>query len=321
MSKPTAVPQLAKKNGKKDADVQILSGLSEKENDAFQKYRTPSNSIPKAQEGKDQTVSKVKHDEEIAQLKEKIRKKDEKINDLNQTRDDLRQEKDLYKARWERAHADLETEQKKTADLREELRKANNQIDSLQKEVKTLNSQTINVKVPEAETETASKLKKSEKAVKDLNKKLEESESELAKLKSDYESLKTTVDRLNETIAGFDAERAIFEDTLALKNNEIESLKNSPELTQEQTSEIVTGEIIRRSPSELYSEMISDGRYDVKLAKDGSHMFIVPNVEGIAVCVNHCIRLPRLGDLIPFAGEVSFKLIPAGNNILRVDLK
>ena len=321
MSKPTDVPQLAKKNGKKDADVQILSGLSEKENDAFQKYRTPSNSIPKAQEGKDQTVSKVKHDEEIAQLKEKIRKKDEKINDLNQARDELRQEKDLYKARWERAHADLETEQKKTADLREELRKANNQIDSLQKEVKTLNSQTVNVKVPEAETETASKLKKSEKAVKDLNEKLEESESELAKLKSDYESLKTTVDRLNETIAGFDAERAIFEDTLALKNNEIESLKSSPELTQEQTSEIVTGEIIRRSPSELYSEIISDGRYDIKLAKDGSHMLIVPNVEGIAVCVNHCIRLPRLGDLIPFAREVPFKLIPAGNNILRVDLK
>ena len=175
--------------------------------------------------------------------------------------------------------------------------------------------------MPEAETETASKLKKSEKAVKDLNKKLEESESELAKLKSDYEGLKTTVDRLNETIAGFDAERAIFEDTLALKNNEIESLKSSPELTQEQTSENVTGEVIRRSPSELYSEMISDGRYDIKLAKDGSHMLIVPNVEGIAVCVNHCIRLPRLGDLIPFAGEVPFKLIPAGNNILRVDLK
>jgi len=321
MGNPRA-PSLRKQMRKNSKDIAIPEGLSPEEKEQFLLMKgLNSDGTPKTDDKKDQTVSKVKYDADIAELKEKLDKKTDKINELNKDRENLRQERDSNKEHWNSARSDLEEEKKKTANLREDLRKVTDERDSLKAEVKHLNSQTVNVTVPEAESETKAKLKKSEKAFRELSEKYDALQSDYSKAKLEKESLDATITRLNETIKGFDDERARFEDTLALKDSEIENLKNRPELTQEQTSGLQTGLLVRKSINQLYSDMLDDGRYDIKLARDGTNMLIIPNVEGGAVCVNHSIILPRLGDLVPFAGEASYELVPAGNNVLRADLK
>lgn len=321
MGNPRA-PSLRKQMRKNSKDIVIPEGLSPEEKEQFLLMNgLNSDGTPKTDDKKDQTISKVKYDADIAELKEKLDKKTDKINELNKDRENLRQERDSNKEHWNSARSDLEEEKKKTANLREDLRKVTDERDSLKAEVKRLNSQTVNVTVPEAESETKAKLKKSEKSFKDLTEKYDALQIEYSKARLEKETLEVTVARLNETIKGFDDERARFEDTLALKDGEIESLKNRPELTQEQSSEIQSGSLIRKSPTQLYSEMLDDGRYDIKLARDGSFMLIIPNVEGGAVCMNHVVILPRLGDLLPYSGEATYRLVPAGNNVLRADLK
>ncbi|AMH94973.1 hypothetical protein AR505_1258 [methanogenic archaeon ISO4-H5] len=315
-------PSLTKQMRKNAKDISIPEGLTPEEREQYLRMNgMASDDKPKTDDQTDQTVSKVKYDEDIAELKEKLDKKTDKVNELNKDRENLRKERDSNKEHWDSARSDLEEEQKKTANLREELRKMTDERDSLRNEVKRLNSQTVNVTVPENESETKTKLKKSEKAFRELSEKYDALQSDYSRAKLEKESLDATITRLNETIKGFDDERARFEDTLALKDSEIENLKNRPELTQEQTSGLQTGLLVRKSINQLYSDMLDDGRYDIKLARDGTNMLIIPNVEGGAVCVNHSIILPRLGDLIPFAGEVSYELVPAGNNVLRADLK
>ncbi len=310
---------MAKKYGKNESKLEVPDGLSKAEEEAYRLANGSTGSEKlKTEDTKEQTVSKVKYNKDIAELKDKLRKKEEKINELNKDREGLRKERDTAKARWERARADLELEQKKTGDLRTDLSNANNQIDSLKKENKRLTSHTASDKVPDTKSELESKLKKSEKAHKELMGKYEVLQGDLAKFKAEKEA---TISHLNETILGFDAERTRFEDTLALKDNEIETLKNCPELTQEQASKGIAGTLTRKSPIEIYSDMLDDGNYDVKLARNGSYMLIIPNVEGTAICKDHSIILPRLEELVPFTKEISFKLIPAGNNVLRVEMK
>ncbi len=313
---------MAKKYGKNESKLEVPDGLSKAEEEAYRLANGSTGSEKlKTEDTKEQTVSKVKYNKDIAELKDKLRKKEEKINELNKDREELRKERDAAKARWERARADLELEQKKTGSLRTELNNANNQIDSLKKENKRLTSHTASDKVPDTKSELESKLKKSEKDLKELTGKYEVLQGDLAKSKAEKEANEVTIGHLNETILGFDAERARFEDILALKDNEIETLKNCPELTQEQSSKGIAGTLIRKSPIEIYSDMLDDGNYDVKLARNGSYMLIIPNVEGTAICKDHSIILPRLEELVPFTKEMSFKLIPAGNNVLRVEMK
>ena len=313
---------LAKKFGKKTSEIEVPEGLSEVEREQFLKANGISNSEkPKTEDKKDQTISKVKHDEEIGELKEKLRKKEEKIGDLNKDRDDLRKERDTYKSRWERARSDFEEEQKKSNDYKEQLRKANDDIDAKKKEIKRLTEQPINVQVPEDTSETKKALKKAKKDNAELSGKIEELKAEITRLTADNSSKDSTIEHLNSTIKEFDTERARFEDTITLKDEEIEGLKNRMELSSEHLDVATSGLLIRQNVDEIASDLLDDGNYEIKLARNGSYMLIIPDVEGSAVCKNHRIILPRLGELVPFSIKTEYPLNPVGNNIFRVELK
>ncbi len=276
----------------------------------------------KAKSSKDRDKEKSNSkNEDINELKEKIRKKDDKIISINKDREDLRKERDRNKARWERAREDLDNEQRKVSELKRDLKNANDEIDSLKIKIRHLESQNSESEVRKVENNVQSELKKVKSSLAAQTERNKDLMNQNDELLAEKERNEKTIARLNETINGFDAERERFEDILSLKDNEIEDLKSRLELAPEQSQETMTGTLTRTSPDTVRSEQLNDGRYDFKLARNGTYALIVPNVEGTAVCREHSIVLPRLEQLMPFADEKSYPLTPVGNNILRVDFK
>lgn len=254
-------------------------------------------------------------------MKEKLRKKEDKINSINKDREDLRKDRDTNKARWERAREDLDNEQRKVSELKRDLKNANDEIDSLKKKVRNLESKNNDYEVHKKENNVQAELEEMKTSLATQTDRNKELENQIEDLLAEKERNEKIIARLNETINGFDAERERFEDILSLKDNEIEDLKNRFELAPEQSQETMAGKLTRTSPDTVSSEMLNNGRYDFKLARNGTYALIVPNVEGAAICKEHRIILPRLGQLMPFTDEKSYPLYPVGNNIFRVDFK
>ena len=67
--------------------------------------------------------------------------------------------------------------------------------------------------------------------------------------------------------------------------------------------------IIRVSPHELKSDLLSDGRYLVDIQKDCRKMVICPSRDGRVICRNNTIQLFGLDRYLPFEGiqELRFR--------------
>ncbi len=303
------------------SETNAPDGLSKDEMEHYLKLSKTNPSKTESAKDNSQEKSNLKSEEIISELKEKLRKKEDKISSINKDREDLRKERDTNKARWERAREDLDNEQRKVSELKRDLKNANDEIDSLKKKVRRLESQNTDSEVHKVENNIQAVLEDVKLSLATQIDRNNELENQIEELLLEKERNEKAIARLNEAINGFDAERERFEDILSLKDNEIEDLKSRFELAPEQSQDTMAGMLTRVSPDTVSSELLNDGRYDFKLARNGMYALIVPNVEGAAVCREHRIVLPRLGQLMPFTDERSYPLSPVGNNILRVDFK
>ena len=310
-----------RKNSQKNAaanDEDILANLSDSERDAFLKAsgKKAGMSVPEGTEN--QTVSKVKYDTDMAELKAKLKKKDDKITELEKDRETLRDERDTYKNKNETLSGNLASEKGTTARLTKELREANDTIADLRKDLKAKDA--VPKETPGKISDTQKKIDKLESERKTLDKDLKEAQEKITNLEADLAGKNATIDTLRETIGKHDDEVKRLEEIIQSKNEEIQRLKERPDLTEEQMSASEGVSITRVSETKLFSETLSDGRYDIKLAKSGRYMLISPNVEGLAVCVEHSIVLPRLQELLPYKGPKAYQMNDVGNNIWRVEL-
>lgn len=252
-------------------------------------------------EGEDaekQVVSKVKHDEEVSSLKEKIVKKDEKIGELGKEKKELTKERDSYK--------------KQLGDVKKELKIEKEKVLKLTNEKKEV-------------SESFEKFKKLSNSSADADKqKVAELEGNVGVLKSEKTGLSNQIELLKKEIEELKAEHgqkvAELEGRLTEINEENESLRQRPVIAEEEHPSADSGVLKRISASELYSEMFTDGRYDVKIARSGSHMLFIPNLEGSAECKDNMIILPRLSELLPFKAPCEYRFVSAGNNVLRAEL-
>ncbi len=80
------------------------------------------------------------------------------------------------------------------------------------------------------------------------------------------------------------------------------------------------GIITRVSPETFTSMAFRDGRYEVRLARDGSYIKFRRNVEGKATCIDNCITLPMLPGYIPFSSAKEYGIIPVDANTLMIRL-
>lgn len=80
------------------------------------------------------------------------------------------------------------------------------------------------------------------------------------------------------------------------------------------------GTITRTSDDTFSSSLFHDGRYEVRLARDGSYVKFRPNVEGAAVCSTGTIRIPLLPTYVPFGGPREYGVIPIDGKTLMIRL-
>lgn len=80
------------------------------------------------------------------------------------------------------------------------------------------------------------------------------------------------------------------------------------------------GTVVRISEDTFSSSQFRDGRYEVRLARDGSYIRFKPDVEGRAICKDNAIRLPRLPSYIPYKGPREFGIIPVNENTIMIRL-
>ena len=86
------------------------------------------------------------------------------------------------------------------------------------------------------------------------------------------------------------------------------------------TSDQYFGTVVRISDDSFASSQFSDGRYEVRLARDGSYIKFKPDVQGLAICKNGSICLPLLPRLIPFNGTRQYGIIPVNKNTIMIRL-
>lgn len=85
-------------------------------------------------------------------------------------------------------------------------------------------------------------------------------------------------------------------------------------------SNMTYGTVVRISEDTFVSSFFRDGRYDVRLARDGSYIKFKQDVEGLAVCLNGAIQIPILPNYIPFKGTREFGVIPVNGNTIMIRL-
>ena len=268
--------------------------LSEEELKAYNARMGPVSAINQ-ETAKEQTVSKVKYDEDVKNLNEKIEKKDEKIKELGKDKKNLIGERDSYKKQLDKIKPELESEK--------------NKVQSLNTENRNLKDELAKYKKSSADSADAES-----KTVKELKEKIKGLESERNGLKTDVDSLKNSLGEKDGEITEL---RSKLKD-LTVEN---ESLRQHPAAAAEEIPSQDSRIMKRISGTELYSDMFEDGKYDVKIARSGSHILFVPNIEGSAECVNNTIKLPRLPELLPFKNACEYKIEAAGNNVLKAELK
>jgi chromosome segregation protein len=274
--------------------------------------------VLKNKDDKEQNVSKVKYDTDTAELKEKIEKKDKKIQEVNTDREKLRKERDTYKGNLDLTIQDLENERLKSQKLVNEKNELLDKNKKLEATIRDLDSKTPPV-ITDADSDKK-ELKTAKKRISELESEKMMLDNSISELQAELNGRDATIKTLRENLSKYDENIARLEDLIESKNVEIESLKTRLELPADSEIQEPYGHLERMEASILFSEKFEDGRYDVKLAKNGSYIIFVRNVEGAAVCIDHRIKLPRLGELIPFVKPASYPIINAGNSVLKAML-
>ena len=240
-------------------------------------------------------VSQKAHEDAINELKEKISDLESKLDEIKQDRTKIREERDDYKTRFE---TKVEENKKLNSDL-DDLKGKNHdlsdRVGELENALKKKAAETVVVR-DDAEVERLNKENEG------LKKKLKESEEQRESLESEITALETKMDSMESEL-----------DDLRSRNYVIGEIHIDPE--QEQMG------IVRRSTATRFdSDLFDDGKYLVRLARNGHSISFAPDVEGSAICINGGIELPRLKDLVPFQEIKEYKAIVRNGSEIMVML-
>lgn len=263
-------------------DATALSNLSEEERAQYLKA-TGQNQRITASEG---TVSQKTHEDAVKELKEKISTLDTKLTEAKEDLTAVRGERDEYKGRFEKKLEEIKTLTDDNDELKSRNRELSDKVQDLEGKLKKRAEETEVVR-DDAEIERLSKEVDGLKAkLKSKEDECETLESEKASLISEKEGLEREIRNLRES-----GTEAVDVDTAA-------ETKPQPE-----------EKVRRTSPTTFESELFTDQKYLVRLARSGRTISFTPDVEGAAICVDKTISLPKLADLVPFRGETEYDTV------------
>ena len=181
--------------------------------------------------------------------------------------------------------------------------------------------------------ETNKKLEKDIEILKEKIAKLQKntssgySDAYVNNLKDQIDDCRTEVADLKREKANVESKKAEFENKLndikKINSDFIErekELRNQIECLNKKITEFEPsdmGVILRVSPTDLYSTMLEDGYYEVRLASDYSYLTMKKSDSGKASCWNHTMKLPKLGIYIPFQSEQKYNAT-FSNGIIKI---
>lgn len=160
--------------------------------------------------------------------------------------------------------------------------------------------------------------------IKELERKIREDKDVITALTSRKNSSEEECNSLRSVSKDLEAANAAVlekDAEIARLNGELERARaNSRPLPSASVDPELIGSVVRRTESDLYSDLFSDGRYTVRLARDVSTLTFIPDVSGRAVCSNHTIRLPLLATYVGFGTPVTYRLYRDGAGMVaRLD--
>lgn len=220
--------------------------------------------------------------------------------------------------------------------LKEQLRKANEKCDSLQKDLDRtkddLKTANTNLETNRGTNEALrNEVEDKKAAISSKNAEIDRLNDELKTLKADKpdvyrqqsEQRVATLESENATLKG---EKAQLTKDLEKERKEKKDLENSVASLEKELSEsnarigTLQGEldglktqdrtkvVVTRSDARtLRSQSFEDGNYDIRLVADRSYITFRRDPQGRALCWNHEITIPKLPAYIDFDGEKSYE--------------
>ena len=264
--------------------------LSEAEKEHLQKLSGKQNGTKSS----NPSVSQKVHEDTVNELKEKISGLESKLEEVKEDRTDIRNERDDYKKRFETKVEEIKKLTDDLDELKSNNRKLADKVTELENALKKKASETTVVR-DDAEIERLNK------EIKGLKDKLKDSEEQCESLASDNTALKTRIETMESEI------RDIRNHTFKMGEEYFDSEPDT------------IGVVCRSTETRFDSDLFTERRYLVKLARNGHTISFTPDVEGSAICIDGGINLPRLKDLIPFNGITKYEALTRdGSEILVI---
>lgn len=162
----------------------------------------------------------------------------------------------------------------------------------------------------EAERISSEKQTEDQTKIDELNMTVGELEEKNSKLSSEIEDREATIESLNASIEHLRGRISELESRPVVSETNAVII---PSFTIDVLSEGVT----RISKDEICSRSFKDGRYRVRFGITGRRMTIVEHPDGETICSNNTIRIPHLGDIVPFdsIGRMMHLDVPGGMTI------
>ena len=202
------------------------------------------------------------------------------------------------KERLMESEAKNEKLRKKNGELGNDLSKARSRIESLTGQVESLSKE--NESLRKRNRELLDKPKASEEA----KEKCALLEMENANLMSVLEKLRADYSALEKEIESARKDAESRESASRARISELEDvvrkLKSGIPLSEK------AGAVERTSASQLVSLLFDCGRYDVKIARNGSYMTFKPDIEGKVPCADGALSIPALEGLVAFDGPMKY---------------
>jgi len=218
-----------------------------------------------------ETVSKFAYDQMVKEYKAKLEKANADKEKFKTENAQLRKDKTAAEKRAQKLDVQV-------SDLNSKLDKAKNDLKSAKDEIKNLND---TLKKRPVETVVMS----DDSEIKKLTKKLEKAEKDIDALESERDGLNDAIDEKGQEIENLKARTAELE-------GQLESLKED----EEETSGTITWETATRFTSDLFTEK----RYKVMIARTGEYMSFTPDIEGKAICIDKSIDIPIMANYLDF---------------------
>lgn len=293
-----------KKASKSESDNKEAATVDEKDIDKFKKY-FPNLSMEELEllaRTNDDQDEELQHHLSMCYLEDLFDMKNEpNVSNIEAQESTTVPAKidNVDKKQMDKINKELNSKKETISKLKEAYKKLEKEIDSLRD------------KIAKSQENVSSGY--SDAYVNNLKNQIADNKDEITDLKREKALIEKEKDELENKLKDIEKKNSDLIEHKKELENKIECL--SKKITEFEPSDM--GIILRVSPTDLYSTMLEDGYYEVRLASDYSYITMKKSDSGKASCWNHTMKLPKLGIYVPFQSEQKYNAT-FSNGIVKI---